>query len=72
MIQDTTRTGQLCIPCATTSRMVYCRAVTTYLVTSDATKGNLTEGSTGNCDAIRSFADDQINIRDGSTPAAVG
>ena len=38
MIQDTIGTGQLHIPCTTTSRMVYCYAVTTYSVTTNATK----------------------------------
>ena len=35
--------SKLCIPYTTTSRMVYCCVVTTYLVTSDATKGNLAD-----------------------------
>ena len=43
MIQDTTRTGQLCVPGTTTSGMIYRCTVTTYSVTTNATKGNLTE-----------------------------
>ena len=43
MIQDTTGTGQLCIPRTTTSIMVYYCAITMYSVTSNETKSNLVE-----------------------------
>ena len=43
MIQDTTGTGQLCVPNTRTSGMIYCYAITIDLVITDATKGNLTE-----------------------------